>query len=323
MSVTTVLVPVLEPEVEAFFDGGAEGDRALATALRRAAPLRARVARVDAVREALHEVLFPAFERSLPRPSPFAAWLRRTLGGGPVPAPRSTGYDPFVHLFGRSLPVTGAGAREVANRLGKLLPLEDESVFTAELAGDLRSLDPRAAELFLAEPAVAPPAELERRVRAQYARVRESLQAQPPEPEVALDAAVRISAWSWPVWRLDGEMLPGLVATLGATAEPGPAESLFAEAASHRPELAASLERLPKLLEGFSGPGTFLASQEVKLLARSLNLYASRIALNAATSGEAVPVLMRNVRLLEEALHFCEAQGLALSEAAGVEWHER
>src|SRR4051794_8527879 len=58
VSVTTVLVPVLEPEAEALFAGGEDARRAALEAIRRALVLRARVARVDAIRDELHDLLF-------------------------------------------------------------------------------------------------------------------------------------------------------------------------------------------------------------------------------------------------------------------------
>lgn len=320
MSVTTVLVPVLEPEAEALFEGGEAAARALAGLVDRARPLRARVARVDAMREELHDLLYPRWQGGHKRPG--QAFSRILSAFRKVaPATASTGYDPFVQLFGRSLPVEAATPRQVAEALVQLVAA-DETTFEATLGAQLDTLDARAGERYRREPRHPPPAKLEEAVAAEGALIAASLQA-PSTLRPALDAVARLSAWSRPVWRLDGEMLPDLLRTLGIGVVAGRASGLFETAFEARPELAAVAGTLPVRLADFSTAGTWLSSGDVKLLAGALRLQRLSIAKNAAESGENAELAMRHARLLEEAALFCEAEGFGLLEAAGVEWHDR
>lgn len=310
-----MLVPVLEPEAEALLRG--EAPPAL---LERARRLRDRVARVDAVREDLHAALFEHWTAAQARAPTLLDTLRRVLRRGAPARPAPGGYDPFVQLFGRSLPVAGDTGRDVAARLTALLGADD-ATFSAEIAADLASFDPKARPIFESAAPPGPPPELDARLAAEGARARAALE-EGGSLAPALDALVRPSAWSWPVWRLDGEMLPSLLKTLGVTVHAGRADALFAEALT--PEaLENRAGTLPRGLGDFRGAGAFLSSSDVKSLAGSLRLYRARIAENVRASGEAEALLQRHQRLLEEAVLFCEAHDLALCEAAGVEWHDR
>lgn len=326
MSVTTVLVPVLEPEVESLFEGGAGSDEARAAIVARASVLRPRVAWVDSVREDLHTLLFPLFELSGGRRPGLLQRLKSRFLPNPAVAP-STGYDPFVQLFGRSLPVGGSSSLEVAQALQQVMGMEDER-FRSVLTSDLAALDPRVRDVLSnarldATSLSEASSEIADAVHQQVREVGRALQSGTPDLRGALDAAIRLSAWSWPVWRLDGEMLPDLLTKLNTTVKPQRATGLFDPLVDERPELAELLETLPKRLAGFDSAGSFLPSDSVKILARSLKLYARKVAENVAASRESPVILMRQLRLLEEALLFCEAEGLALCEASGVEWHDR
>lgn len=320
MSVTCILVPLLEPEAEALFEGGASAAQARETIARRAGQLRARVARVDEIREELHELLFSRWEGSRYRaPSRLALVWRYFQPKKPAKA--VSDWDPFVHLWGRSLPVGGKTSHLTAQRLTQLLELDD-AAFESALAEDLHAFDPRAAERYLSEKAKPPPAGLDAAIGDQAAVAGRAVERPPESLREAVDAVARLSAWSWPVWRLDGEMLTPLLRTVGATVEATQASPLFEVLKDEHPDLEKHLTRLPRALGDFAGAGAFLSSLDVKSLARSLRLYHSRVAMNVAESGENELIAMAHVRLLEEALLFCESQGLALIEAAGVEWHD-
>lgn len=311
---------MLEPEAEGLLAGDASVRGALQA---RARTLRARVARVDAVREELHLALFHRWAAGQARAptmlDTLRGMIRRKLNGGATPRPEPGGYDPFVHLFGRSLPAAGRTGKEVAARIRTLLAADD-ATFTAGIAADLASVDPVARPLWEGAPVVEAPPELAGRIDSEADRVHASLAGESLRP--ALDGLARLSAWSWPVWRLDGEMLPPLLRTLGLTVQAGRADALFAERLD--PEtLEIKARTLPRGLGDFSGAGAFLSSTEVKSLAGSLRLYRARLAENLRASGEAEALLQRHLRLLEEAVLFCEAEDLALCEAAGVEWHDR
>lgn len=318
MSATAVLVPILEPEAEALLDGDAH---AIISELRaRAALLRRRIARVDTIREELHALLFSKWEKSLPKhPGMFAALS--SLWKKPEPAQSSKGYDPFVHLFGRSLPVAAPDSKLVADRLTKLLSLEEDA-FVESLGAELALLDPKARTLWSeTRPLDAPPA-LEGAITEELTALERAMRSEPPKPAAALDAIVKLSAWSRPVWRFDGDMLPDLLRTLGIGVELSPAVELFEARADESPALEAALKTLPMSLGSFAGAGAWLSSSQVKLVGGALRLQRGRLATNAAQS-ENPTIVMRHVRLLEEAVFFCEENGFALSEAAGVEWHER
>jgi hypothetical protein len=316
VSVTTVLVPVLEPEAEGLFENGdAAGLRT------RARRLRARVARVDAIREELHDLLFPRWKAANTARPPLPLRLIQALRKA-KPAEASAGYDPFVHLFGRSLPVDGASPKAVVEALVKVLA-QDDAVADETLAAHLTALDPRAGERLRQQPRPAVDEALDPAIDRELAKIRTAMSAQPPALRAALDAVVRLSAWSFPVWRLDGEMLPDLLRAVGIGVTPGRARGLFETVADARPELVPLLDTLPARLPDFAGTGSFLTSGEVKVLAGALRLQRGVIARNAADSGENATLVMRHMRLLEEAVLFCEAEGLGLAEAAGVEWHDR
>lgn len=321
MSATTVLVPLSEPEGEALLAGGDARREVLDEIRSRALLLRARVARIDAIREDLHALLFPKWEAAARGPSSFFSTIAGLLR--PKQPPRAArGYDPFVHLFGRSLPVTGADPRAESKRLSELERLAGPAYDTA-LATDLRSLDPRAAELFLATSEPAPAADLDTVIAREVSLLDTALAATPPDPRQALDAVVRLSAWSRPVWRFDGEMLPSLIQSLGIGVDAGSAAPLFEELAADRPEVAPTLVSLPKALPDFAGPGSFLTSTDVRMLAGALRLQRAVVLHNALSSGEAREIVLRHARLLEEAVFYCEEGSLALAEASGVEWHDR
>jgi hypothetical protein len=229
----------------------------------------------------------------------------------------STGYDPFVHIFGRSLPVNGATSKDVTERLTKVLAM-DAAALSAAIAEDLRSLDVRAPALF--ESATAPTlTDLRPRLEAlveaasNVANVRS-----------AYNAIVTLAAWSQPVWRLDGELLRDLVRTVGITVLPARPDALFAELKEQQPGVEAQLKSLPTVIEGFvASAGSYWSSLDVKSVAGSLRLHRSTLAKNAVENAEDEIMTLRNLRLLEEAVFYCEAENLGLAEAAGVEWHDR
>ncbi len=315
VSATTVLVPVAEPEAESLLAGQEPSEIAA-----RARLLRPRVGRVDAVREELHELLFPRWTGARGR-APNPVERIATLFRKRQAAPPSLGYDPFVQIFGRSLPFEGAPGTMVAT-LNRALAA-DEAAFQDLVAASLHSFDPRAERIFREAPAPAPPIDLDVAIDAESAAIKTALAEQPPDLARALDAIARLSAWSWPVWRLDGEMLPGLLSTLGIEVVASRATGLFEELAEVRPEIRDFFPRLPDRLPDFARAGSFLTSAEVRLVAGALRLRRGQIAKNVADTDEATAILMRHARLLEEAAGFCESQSLALLEAAGVEWHER
>ena len=318
MSVTTVLVPVDEAEAEALLNGGTVADEALSGLQTRAVRLRRRIARVDSIREQLHELLFSRWAGAQAKPESPLAPLVRLFRKAPPPRV-SNGYDPFVHIFGRSLPVVGATSKEVAERV-TVVVAADETAFEAELAKDLRSLDSAAADLFRNAPRSA--VDVDDPITAQATCIADALR-EPPQLVAALDAIVRLNAWSQPVWRLDGEMLPSLLRTLGIGVIAGSALPLFAELIEARADLAQASEKLPKGLNNFAGAGAFLTSVDVKMVAGALRMSRGRVAKNASEGDEGSEITLRHLRLLEEAIFFAEAQNFALAEAAGVEWHDR
>lgn len=319
MSATTVLVPLSESESELLLGPEPEAGTAIGALLDRARTLRSQVAVVDAVREELHELLYSrwaAGHRKSPLPPLVRALLQKVRPAEPPRLP--AGYDPFVHLFGRSLPVTAAMPRETAERLSRVLALQGEE-FRETLETDLRALDSRAATVRLAE--AAPPAELETAIRGEWQGMTAALVA--GNLVAAWDALVRLSSWSRPIWRLDGELLGQLLDTTGLTVRPEPATLLFEELADTRPELQAAMEQLPGKLPGFAGAGGYLSSTAVKLLAGSLRMSGARVLQNAARNADDTEVTLRHLRLLSEAVFFCEEEELGIAEAAGVEWHDR
>jgi len=318
VSATTVLVPVDEPEAEALLEGGEPAPHALDALKQRARTLRARVGRVDAVRDALHELLVPLWKASRPPPPRWFDPLAR-LVTKPAPAPRSTGYDPFVQLWGRSLPLAGSTPEQVAARLQELLPAGDEA-FDRALAVELRALHPQAEALWASAPSPGHPG-LDAAIDAENARLRNSLGLSVRSLDPAYQAIVRLSAWSQPIWRLDGELLPDLLRTLGATVVVRRATPLFEGLFDARPELRPLADNLPKQLGNFDGAGGWLGGDDARSLVRSLRVNRLRVETNLAGSDDPESA-MREVRLLEEALLYCEKRGLALAEAAGVEWRD-
>lgn len=316
MSVTAVLVPFAENEAEALL--AANREEALRPLLARARTLRPRLARLDGVREELHAALFHKWNHEAGRaPSPLVqVWRLVTKARGEVR--EFAGYDPFVHLFGRSLPATGATSRDVAAAIARLCEADDAAFETA-LAADLRGLDPKAAGLFLE--ARTPAVEgLDEAFGAEARRLEAGLSGE--DYKAAFDALVRLQAWSRPVWRLDGAMLEGLLGDVGVQVEAGSGADFFQEALDPPPSEAA-LARLPRGLETFSGPGAYFPAARVKVLAGALRLQRARIRANATQSDERTAIVLRHVRLVEEAALYCEAHDLGLCEAAGVEWHDR
>lgn len=321
MSATAVLVPVLESEVKALVAPGGPSADAQGRLLERARTLRERVARVDAVREELHDLFFPKWKGPNERPPGFMSSLTSYFRKH-EPAAVSKGYDPFVHLFGRSLPVAAPDSPSVAQRLSKLLTMDDAS-FQESLGSELALLDPSARALWTNAPRAASEAPfVPTAVSAQMAALSHALRKSPPDFTQALDIVVRLSAWSRPIWRFDGEMLPDLVRTLDLNVEWENASDLFTGVFDPTPQRDRALSRLPKALDSFDGAGAWLSSTQVKFVANALRIQKRRLA-DTASYAQTPALVMRHMRLLEEAVFFCEANGLALSEAAGVEWHDR
>ena len=185
-------------------------------------------------------------------------------------------------------------------------------LFVTALAADLRTLDARAAERYAAATPPPIPADLPAQLERQRAAA-----SIPTDLRAAYNAIVTLSAWSWPIWRLDGEMLPDLARTVGITVKPGRPFALFED------HPASALESFPTKLGDFSSAATYWSSNEVKSVAGSLRLYRSTLAKNVVDNADDEITTMRNLRLLEEAVFFCEAESLGLAEAAGVEWHDR
>jgi hypothetical protein len=318
--VTTLLVPVLEGEAEAMVEGGAAAKDALVPLVARARRWRARVAWVDAVRDELHELLWPLWSAAeRPADGPLARVLR--LFRKPRPAEPSTGYDPFVQLFGRSLPLDAPTPREVAALLCAVDRLDDAG-FDAALLDQLGKLDPRAAQLLAHAPRPGVPEGLGLAIEAAASDVAAAA-ADPSRPlGDAVAGIARLSAWSQPLWRLDGDGLGEVLSALGVEVVVGPARALFELAVEAHPELEDRRARLPAALPGFEGAGGYLTSADVQLVAGALRLRRGQLAKNAAAA-EHPALLMRHGRLLEEAVLYCEAEGLGLLEAAGVEWHAR
>lgn len=318
MSVTTLLVPVDEAEAEALLEQGAQAEL-LPSIIERAGVLRARVERVDAVREELHAALFDRWEGAHAKPKSAFVQVLEALRKKRKPAEPSTGYDPFVHLFGRSLPLDAPAAQALAESLANALKV-DETAFAEAVAESLKRLDPKAEAIWRGTPSTQVPEGVGEAIRAEAARAKLSDPTESLRP--ALNAIARLSAWSRPVWRLDGELLSDLVETLGVEVPLGSAKGLFEVAAETRAWMQGPMEALPTSLPDFHGAGGAWSSAEVKLLAGALRLRRGRIAENVA--GTESPMLtMRHARLLEEAAAYCAAEGFALVEAAGIEWHDR
>ncbi len=315
MGVTTVLVPVDESEAEGLLAGG--GSDGL---VERTARLRRRVARVDAVREKLHALLFPLW-RGGERP----VWsVRRWVASlrSPGAAAASTGWDPFVQLFGRSLPVAGSDGRAVAAALVELVDLASDDDFAAQLGEMLSSFDPKAGVVWREAPAFAEDARCEERIAIQRAQISAAMSA--GDPARALRPLARLSAWSQPVWRFDGHQLGELLALAGIGIVPEPPSALLEELPGRESAASATTATspMPARLGAFAGTGGYLTSGAVQLLAGALRLGRSSIAKQVGASGEPPAVAMRHLRLLEEAVLFCETRGLGLWETAGLEWHE-
>lgn len=322
MSATTILVPISEPEARTLLAGGTAGEAAVSAITERAATLRSRVAVVDAVREELHNLLFERWADARAEKPP-SLLARLTARWRPAEPPRlPTGYDPLVHLFGRSLPAGGADARGVAERIRSLVAM-DNAAFREAIAADLGAFDPRAPAVFeqaftrVTNPGVGSA------MKNEALAVERALGREPPDAKGAYDAVVRLAAWSRPIWRLDGEMLGALMQAAALPIKPERAGVLFDEAGRERPALAAAVEKLPEGLPSFSGAGGYLSAAAVKLCAPSLRGGAGKAAQSAASSADDPPATLRNLRLLAEAILYCEAENLGLAEAAGVEWHDR
>jgi hypothetical protein len=295
VSATTVLVPLSESEAEQLLGPEPDAGTAIGALIDRARTLRSQVAVVDAVREELHDLLYARWEegrRKSPLPPLLRALLRKVRPEEPPSLP--TGYDPFVHLFGRSLPVGGPNPRAVADRLREVLALRGDAFLTA-LATDLRSLDPRAADVPLA--GKEPPADLEEAIQSEWQKETTAL--------------------------AQGELLGPLLDTLGLTVRPDRATVLFEELAEARRELQPALEQLPNKLPGFAGAGGYLSSTGVKLLAGSLRMSGTRLLQNAGRNADDAEATLRHLRLLSEAVFYCEEEELGLAEGSGVEWHDR
>jgi len=309
VSVTCVLVPVPHAEAEALVVGDSSAWERLTA---RASTFRPRVARVDAIREELHTLLFPRWQGA--RPPSVVDRLRAFFRQRPEPTIDFAAYDPYVHLFGRSLPLRARSASSHAERLAAAVAA-NEDAFASALAADLASLDPRAAELFARTPVptidVIPRIDRLRRRVAACVSGSESLKP-------AWDAVVRALAISGPVWRFDGEQLGDLLHTLGVGTEIGDASSLLRDAGL--PE--TRLTDLPKALGDFVGAGGFLSAGLAMTLGASLKLNRRRILANVRADGDAEAITLRHARLLEEALATCTHAGAGLAEAAGVEWHD-
>ncbi|MFM2151959.1 MAG: hypothetical protein RL199_394 [Pseudomonadota bacterium] len=310
MGVTTVLVPVDEAEVEAWLEGGPVEE-----AVSRTARLRRRVARVDAVREELHALLFPHWAGAArPRWSVgrWVAALRR-----PGSASASTGWDPFVHLFGRSLPVTGADARAVAATLAGLVDLDDDDACALRLEASLSAVDARAGAVWRSAPAFREVEGVARRIECQRKKLACAVSAE--DLAATLPPLARLVAWSRPVWRFDGHALGELLAIAGIGVPPEAPSALLEERFGIDAVASAAL---PSGLGDFTGTGGYLTGSGVKLLAGALRLGRMAIAKRIGASGEPAAIAMRHLRLLEEAVVFCEAKGYGLWETAGLEWHE-
>lgn len=313
MSATTILVPVDETEARSLVHARSS---ALVDALvQRTHALRRAVGRVDAVREELHALLFPKWEQLNERPpglwASLVGWLKRSPGATP-----SRGYDPFIHLFGRSLPIASGEPSVVARDLGKIVEF-DERALDAALGDELATLSPATRELWSA--ARSKGENIRPSIEQELVALDGALKTEPADFRRALVAIARLSAWSRPVWRFDGEMLSTLLQTLEIGFDPQTARALF-EPVPERFE--RELGRLPRTLESFRGTGVWLSSAQVKLLGASLRGGKRRLTETAARAAHP-HVVLRHLRLLEEAVYFCETSNLALCEAAGVEWHER
>jgi hypothetical protein len=308
-----------EPEAELLVGPAPAATAAIAALTERAKTLRSQVAAVDAVREDLHGLLYARWEQGRQKrrlPPLLRALLRKVR---PEEAPLlPAGYDPLVHLFGRSLPVAAPSPRAVADHLREVLVLRGDA-YREALMADLRALDGNAGSTRL--PDTRSPPELEAAIQSEWQRVVDALAE--ARAVVAWDALVRLSAWSRPIWRLDGELLGQLLEELGLTVRPDRATVLFEELADERPELQSALELLPSKLLGFTGAGGYLSSTSVKLLAGSLRMSGARLLQNAGRNADDTEVTLRHLRLLSEAVFFCEEEGLGLAEATGVEWHDR
>lgn len=322
MSATAILVPVLESEAKALIAPGGPSTDAQRHLLERAQTLRERVARVDAVREELHDLFFGKWKGLSERSPGFFASLGSYFRTRQPAAP-SKGYDPFIHLFGRSLPIAAPDSAGVAQRLSKLLAVDDAD-FDESLGSELALLDPGARALWNSAPvnAAANVRVVPDAIATELAALTDALTGSSQNFAQALNIIVRLSAWSQPVWRFDGEMLPGLVRTLDLNIEWENASELFADTVAPTPQRDRALSRLPKSLDSFDGAGAWLSSTQVKFVANALRIQRRKLADNASYAQTPV-LVMRHLRLLEEAVFFCEANGLALSEAAGVEWHDR
>jgi hypothetical protein len=320
VSVTTVLVPLLEVEVHALLLG-----RAPEEMIDRANRVRRRVQAVDASREELHVLLYPLWERGLAarRPSgprgPISLLTRLVTPRRPPPAPPA--YDPYVQVFGRSLPVAGDTPRAVADRLTELMG-KDDPTFEQSFTEDLRRLDARATDV-VARHRPGAVGGVALAVAAEVGLLRQCLDADPPRLSDAWTAIVSLQAWSWPVWRLDGDMIGQLLEALGIAIRPEPPRSVFEPWLQSRGLPDTALAGLPGKLPSFRAAGGYFPAAQVKALAGSIGVQSSRLAQNALRNADDPDAALRNLRLLSEAAFYCERNGLGLAEAAGLEWHDR
>jgi hypothetical protein len=308
VSVTTVLVPVSTAEVDALERGDA-----VPALTERARLLRGRVAQVDAVREDLHSQLYDAWEQAQEAAAPrggLLAAIGRKIKPPIVEHRLPVGYDPYVQLFGRSLPLADDSPVTIAERIPKVLAL-DGTAFTASMIEELG----RLGATDVAIPAASAPADLEAAIEAQQRQLHAALAARALRS--AWDALLRLCAWSQPIWRLDGELLMPLLIASAVATKPEPATALF-------PNLSAAQvsETLPGAIPSFSGGGGYFTPAAVKELAAALR-FQSRIVQAARKAADDSDIALRNLRLLSEAAFYCEREGLGLAEAAGVEWHDR
>jgi len=315
MSVTTVLIPVPEQIAEALVAGGPQAATAASSLIAEAIPLRRLVSSVDAIREELHACLFPRWKAGRP---PAAAWLKAVISlfRRQRPLLDADGYDPFVHLFGRSLPIDGPTPRDVATALRSLLADPPERGL-ATIAATIERLDRRAAEILRQQELVQGSARLEEQLKAMAQEV-----AVAEDSHSALQRSVGrlalLLSLTQPLWRLDGQSLPALLSAVGMEEPPGSPAPLYEELAAARPVLGPLLTELLPTLVAHEGTGAFLSSSDVTRCLGAIRLRRTTVMTNAADAAAPL-IVLRHLRLLEEALSYCELTGMGLLEAAGVE----
>ena len=315
MSVTTVLIPVPEQVAETLVAGGPLTTAATASLIEEATPLRRLVATVDAVREELHACLYHHWAAGRP---PSAAWLRAVVGlfRRRHPILDTQGYDPFVHLFGRSLPIDGPSPRHVAESLRALLSEPPERGL-ATLADMIGQLDRRAAAVLRQQCVALPSATLS----GQLSRLASAV-AVDADVESSLNRSIeqlaRLLSLTQPLWRLDGHTLPSILSAVGIEEQPGSPAPLYEELSLEQPALAPCMAALDSDLITHEGTGAFLSSSDVTRCLGAIRLRRATVMANAARA--ATPLItLRHLRLLEEALCYCELTGKGLLETSGLE----